>query len=117
MQTLYDLKDLPCVDVMDPDYVKDPHSFIADAREKSWIAQFNNGFIVTECEPMKDIMSDRRWRTGNRDITEMMGVEEGTPFERFNNQFLQAIDGEQHNRVRGLIAASFTPREADRPCP
>ena len=114
MQTIHELENLPYIDIQDPEYVKDPHAVFDKAREQSWVARYNNGFILTEYEPMRDILSDRRWRTGNRDVTAMMGVEKGTPFERFNNHFLQALDGEQHDRIRGLIAASFTPKAADK---
>lgn len=113
MKRLEDLTDLPEIDVHDPAYVQDPHGHVARAREQSWIGKYNFGYMALDFQSMKDFLGDRRFRTGNRDLSKMMGIGENTAFARFQNNFLQALNGPGHDRLRALVAPSFTPRAAN----
>jgi cytochrome P450 len=113
MKRLDELTDLPQIDVHDPRYVEDPHAFVGKAREQSWIGKYNFGYMALDFQSMKDFLSDRRFRTGNRDLSKMMDIGDDTAFARFQNNFLQALNGPEHDRLRALVAPSFTPRAAN----
>jgi len=111
MQQLSDL-DLPQIDLFDPAYSADPHSTYQAAREKSWLAQYQFGYLVLDHDAMRDFMrDDDRCREPNRDIVAMWGAE-GTAFERFTSHQLVAMRGEEHKKMRDLVAPAFTPKAA-----
>ena len=106
--------EIPEIDINSPAFLEDPHSTYAEARRQSWIARFQDGYILLDYDDMKALLTDPRCRTPNRDITKLAGVEKGSPFERWNDHFLFALDGEPHDRLRKIVAPAFTPREAYR---
>lgn len=105
---------LPAIDINSPDFLRDPYAKYAQARAESWIATFQGGYVLLDYDDMKMFLTDKRCRTPNQDITKIAGVEKGSPFERWNDHFLFALDGEPHSRLRTIIAPAFTPREANR---
>ena len=105
---------LPEIDIHSPEFIKDPNANYAEARRHSWLAKYPFGYILLDYQAMKDFLPDERCRTPNRDITALAGVEKGSPFERFNDHFLLALDGDEHRRHRRIMAPAFTPREANR---
>ena len=105
---------LPEIDIHSPEFIRDPHAKYAEARSQSWIARFPFGYVLLDYDDMKAFLRDDRCRTPNRDITKLAGVEKGSPFERWNDHFLFALDGEPHDRLRRIVAPAFTPREANR---
>lgn len=109
-----DEMELPKIDINAPDFLRDPHAKYAEARRQSWIAKFDSGYVLLDYDDMKTILTDERCRTPNRDITKLAGVEKGSPFERWNDHFLFALNGEPHDRLRKIVAPAFTPREANR---
>jgi len=110
---LYEME-LPEIDINAPGFLRDPHAKYAEARSQSWIARFQDGYVLLDYDDMKTMLTDDRCRTPNQDITKLAGVEKGSPFERWNNHFLFALNGEPHDRLRKLVAPAFTPREATR---
>ncbi len=104
--------DLAEIEIHDPDFVNDPHAIYSAARKKNWVARFPMGYVVLDQQAMRDILMDDRCRTPNRDISAMVGVGKGTPFERFYDHFFLALDGEAHKRLRMILVPAFTPREA-----
>lgn len=114
MPSLQDL-DLPEIDMFDPEFARDPHGVFRKAREAgAWMARYQFGYFALDYETVKFIMrGDDFCRTPNHDIT-MLWDAHGTPFARFNDNMLMALNGEEHRRVRSLIAPAFTPREANK---
>lgn len=104
--------DVAEIQIHDPDFVNDPHTIYSVARKKNWVARFPMGYVVLDQQAMRDFLMDDRCRTPNRDISAMVGVGKGTPFERFYDHFFLALDGETHKRLRMILAPAFTPREA-----
>lgn len=105
---------LPEIDINEQAFLRDPHTIYAEARKQSRIARFASGYILLDYEDMKSVLTDSRCRTPNRDITKIAGVEKGSPFERWNDHFLFALDGLPHDRLRKIVAPAFTPRAANR---
>jgi len=105
--------DLPQIDLFDPVFSENPHAVYARARERSWLAKYQFGYILLDQASMKDFISDGvRFREPNRDIVAAWHAE-GTPFERFTSNQLVALDGVEHKRIRDLVAPAFTPRAAN----
>ena len=104
--------DMAKIEIHDPDFVNDPHAVYSAARKKNWLARFPMGYVVLDQQAMRDVLTDDRCRTPIRDISAMVGVEKGTPFARFYDHFLLALDGETHRRLRMMLAPAFTQKEA-----
>ncbi len=106
--------DLPEIDMFDPEYMRDPHSFYAEARKKSWIAKHQFGYLLLDYDDMKAFMrDDENCRELNRDIVAFWEAQD-TPFDRFTSHQLVAQRGADHKRLRDLIAPAFTPRAANK---
>ena len=106
--------DLPHIDLFDPEYARDPHSTYLAASGKSWIAQYQFGYLVLDYEAMRDFLrDDERCREPNVDLVRMWNAQ-GTAFERFTAHQLVALRGDEHKRIRDLVAPAFTPMAASR---
>ena len=106
--------DLPQIDLFDPEYSRDPHSIYQAASEKSWIAQYQFGYLFLDHTAMTDFLrDDERCREPNLDLVQMWGAQ-GTTFERFTANQLVAKRGEEHQRIRNLVAPAFTPKAASK---
>ncbi len=112
MNRLEDL-DIVEVDIFDQAFIADTAAGWSRALEKNWLARYNHGYALLDSEAMQDFASDERCRPPNADIVKMMGAAPGTPFERFTGHFLTALNGDEHKRLRSLLARSFTPRQAN----
>ncbi len=106
--------DLPQIDLFDPEYARDPHAAYLAARENSWIAQYQFGYLLLDYASMRDFLrDDERCREPNLDLVQMWNAQ-GTAFERFTAHQLVALRGEEHHRIRMLVAPAFTPMAADK---
>jgi cytochrome P450 len=101
------------IDLFDPAFPLDPFRIYDSARSvHPWIAKYQFGYFLLDQASMKAFLrDDRRCRTPNRDITRLWNAV-GTPFERFTDHHMVALGGEQHRRIRDLVAPAFTPRAA-----
>lgn len=105
--------DLPELDIQSEDFANDPYAYYGPAKEKHWLAKAPAGFAVLGFQEMKDLLAmDDVMSTPNHMITQLMGAE-GTPWGKWNNNFLLAQAGEEHKRIRDLVAPTFTPRTAN----
>ena len=106
--------ELPQIDLFDPGYARDPHGTYLAASEKSWIAQYQFGYLLLDHESMQRFLrDDARCREPNLDLVQMWNAQ-GTAFERFTAHQLVALRGEEHHRIRRLVAPAFTPMAADK---
>jgi cytochrome P450 len=86
---------------------------LAQAREGHWLARTPMGYIVTRHEDVTGILRDQRFLSALSMITEMQGVDDSRFFQRRRRSIL-SVDGEDHARLRRLVAPAFTPKSADR---
>lgn len=105
---------LPVLPVESPEFWADPEQFMASARrEHPWLARFFNGYIVHGDQANKDLFADdRHLGTGLGGIVEFYDAQ-GTMWARFMEEMLISQQGEAHQRLRGSVAAAFTPRRAN----
>lgn len=106
--------DLPEIDIFDPDFARDPHAIYAEARKKSWIAKYQFGYMLLDYDDMKAFLrDDGRCREPNQEIVMAWNAKD-TPFDRFTSNSLVALRGDDHKRIRNLVAPAFTPRTANK---
>jgi cytochrome P450 len=107
--------DLAYLPVEEPGFSDDPVShFVAARRRHPWLARCTLGYIVTEQKAMREIMlQDSRMVMGFNEIVDLMGAT-GTPWGNFIAGTIQVQSGAVHKRLRGALAASFTPGWANK---
>jgi cytochrome P450 len=109
--SVHDLE-LPEVELIDLER-EEALAVLAEAREGHWLARTPMGFMVTRHEDVTAILRDRRFLSALSLITQMQGIEESRFMSRRNRSIL-SVDGEDHARLRRLVAPAFTPKSADR---
>jgi cytochrome P450 len=113
MATLVHDLDLPLLDVT---FVEDRdarRAMVEAAREQSWLARGPIGYVVTRYEDSVAILRDRRFHQAASLIVELSGVTDPEFLQRRRVSILTA-EGDEHARLRRLVAPAFTPKAADR---
>jgi len=87
-------------------------SAFESAAEQHWIARVPLGYAVTRYDDVVAILRERRFHSAISLLPQMAGVE-GTVTRR-NQQSILAMEGDEHARLRRLVAPAFTPKAADR---
>jgi cytochrome P450 len=98
-----------------PEFAVDPTPYFEAARRQHpWLAKCNVGFVVTEYTAMKEILhKDDKVRMPSEQIVDIMGGR-GTGWGRFTEEMMLSKSGADHARLRGSVAAAFTPRSVNR---
>jgi cytochrome P450 len=106
---------LPTLPVESPEFWADPERFLAPARLRHpWLAKFSEGLIVHGCQANKDLFhEDEHLHMGLDGLVDFYGLQ-GTPWARFMSEMLNSQRGDEHARIRGSVAAAFTPRHANK---
>lgn len=97
---------VPYLDLSDPEFSVRSDA-VREARELSWWAQTNYGIAVLRYEQVRRLLRDRRLRQGSRNWPAANGV--GGPFAQWWSSMLLNLEGEDHTRLRRLLAAAFAP--------
>ena len=110
MQTAAEL-DLELLPLEAQAFADDPLPRIAQARKRHpWLARGAFGHVVTEYQAIKDLMArDDQLHTPNGGIAALMGAQ-GTNWGRFQDEQIMARSGDEHRRIRDVLAPMFTPR-------
>jgi cytochrome P450 len=109
--SVHDLE-LPEVELIDLER-DEALAVLAKAREGHWLARTPMGYMVTRHEDVTAILRDRRFLSALSLITQMQGVDDSRFFARRRRSIL-SVDGDDHARLRRLVAPAFTPKSADR---
>ena len=88
-------------------------SAAAEARQHHWLARTPLGYSITRYEDAVSILRERRFWSALRLIPRMAGIDDGDYLEDRRPSIL-SMEGEEHTRLRRLVAPAFTPRSADR---
>ncbi len=104
--------DLPVVDTTDMERDQ-ALAVIADARGRHWLARSPLGYSISRHDDCVSLLRDRRFHNALSLLRQMNGLE---PDESENprRQSILAMEGEDHARLRRLVAPAFTPQAADR---
>ena len=85
---------------------------LAGARSQHWLARTPLGFAVTRYADVVALLRERRFHSALSLLPQMQGVE-GGDFEQRRPSIL-SMEGDEHARVRRLVAPAFTPAAANR---
>ena len=86
---------------------------VAQARSSSWLARGQLGYMVTTYEDSTAILRDRRFHSALVMIPQMQGIEVD-PLEGRRRRSILGMEGDEHARLRRLMAPAFTPAAADK---
>jgi cytochrome P450 len=109
--SVYDL-DLPFLDTTGLDR-SEALTAIAEAGRRHWLARTPLGFSLTRYHDAVACLRDRRFHSALSLIPKMAGIEPGGYLDRRRDSIL-SMEGEEHTRLRRLVAPAFTPGAADR---
>lgn len=106
--------DLPYLTMDQDDFAADPFPHFAQARaQHPWLARWTLGYVVTDYKAMRDLFSmEGKMLMLYDNIVKIMGAE-GTPWGNFQQRHMLSQSGVSHKRIRDVLAASFTPRQAN----
>ena len=104
--------DLPVVDTtgMDRD---EALAVVAEARDRHWLARTPMGYSVSRHDDCVSLLRDRRFHNALSLLRQMSGLAPD-PSADPRRQSILAMEGEDHARLRRLVAPAFTPQAADR---
>lgn len=113
MQAAADL-DLPYLTMEEDAFAADPFTPFAKARaQHPWLARWKLGYVVTDYQAIRDLFAhEDRMHMLYDDIVEIMGAK-GTPWGDFQQRHMLSYEGAEHKRIRDVLAAAFTPRQAN----
>lgn len=86
--------------------------FEALARE-SWLARSPLGYVMLHYQDVVATLRDKRWYNAVGQLLEINGITDPEALSRRRTSILSA-EGDEHTRLRRLVAKAFTPRNADR---
>ena len=104
--------DLPLVDTVGLGR-EEALAVVAAARERHWLARTPLGYSVSRQQDCVSLLRDRRFHNALSLLRQMNGMEPEAPGDR-RRQSILAMEGEDHARLRRLVAPAFTPQAADR---
>ncbi len=103
--------ELPYIDTTgftDRDQLRDA---VTEVAKQHWLARTPLGYMVTHHEDVTAVLRERRWHQLARLLAELNGLEEEMKDRRTS---ILTAEGEEHTRLRKLVAPAFSPRAADR---
>lgn len=109
--TVHDL-DLPVVDPLGLDRNEARASLLA-ARDRHWLARNPVGYTVTRYADVVAILRDQRFHSALSMLPQLAGITDEA-FTTRRQRSILSMEGEEHARLRRLVAPAFSPRAADR---
>jgi cytochrome P450 len=104
---------LPSIDYTREDDPEKAHAIIRNAREQAPIALGPFGPELLTYELVHTVLRDPRFHTPPGFILAAQGITSGPLWDRVVVNIL-SLSGEEHHRLRRLVAKAFTPRNAGR---
>jgi cytochrome P450 len=83
------------------------------ARAAHWLAQTEMGFCVINLDDVTAILRDKRFHSALSILPQMSGVPQLADGRR-RRQSILSMEGDEHARLRRLVAPAFTPASANR---
>ena len=86
---------------------------IAEARTHHWLAKSPLGFSLSRREDCVSLLRDKRFHNALSLLRQMNGMEPADLQDQ-RRQSILSMEGDDHARLRRLVAPAFTPSAADR---
>jgi cytochrome P450 len=83
------------------------------AQAQNWLAKMEIGYCVTRLEDVTAILRDKRFHSALSLLPQMSGLPELAEASPRRESIL-SMEGEEHARLRRLVAPAFTPASANR---
>ena len=112
MATLVHDLELPELELIDLER-DEALAVFAEARNRHWLARTPLGYIVTRHEDVTAILRDRRFHSALSLLPRMSGITDEEFLDREDRSIL-SLEGEEHARLRRIVAGAFTPKRAER---
>ena len=84
-----------------------------DLPDHEWLYRSLIGFGIVRYDDIIAVLRDKRWHSASSRIPELMGITRADFLGRQRGGILSA-EGDEHTRLRRLVAPAFSPRAADR---
>ncbi|HVB91211.1 MAG TPA: cytochrome P450 [Acidimicrobiales bacterium] len=104
--------DLPLLNLMGMDRA-DAIDAIEVARAQHWLAKTEMGYAVMRLQDVTAVLRDRRFHSALSLLPQMAGLPDSGYANR-RRQSILSMEGEEHSRLRRLVAPAFTPASANR---
>lgn len=75
-----------------------------------WIVRNALGYMILDYDDVAKILRDKRWHNAVSKIPEILGI----PADETRPRSILAAEGDEHLRLRRIVAKAFAPRSADR---
>jgi cytochrome P450 len=108
-QLVHDL-DLPVLQTIGMERL-DAIAAVKEARSQHWLARTEMGYSVTGLHDVTAILRDKRFHSALSILPQMSGLPEPVEPRR---QSILSMEGDEHARLRRLVAPAFTPASANR---
>jgi cytochrome P450 len=86
---------------------------IEEARSQHWLARTEMGYSVSRLEDVTAVLRDKRFHSALSILPQMSGISDTSYFET-RRQSILSMEGDEHARLRRLVAPAFTPASANR---
>jgi len=83
-------------------------------RRDHWLVRNEVGYVLTRYEDCVAVLRDKRFFSAVRLIAQLQGVQDPAFLDRNERRSILAAEGDEHARLRRLVAPAFTPKAADR---
>lgn len=103
--------DLPIVDLTTAENNDQLRSMVLSAQRQHWLAKTPLGYLITRYDDVSNLLRDRRWHQLAKLIAELNGMQNEMTDTRTS---ILTAEGDEHTRLRRLVAPAFSPRSADR---
>jgi cytochrome P450 len=114
LTSLVENLDLPDFDPLDSALSGDAyHAQLAAVRERGWLARSPISYVVLDRDAGEFFLRARQTAFPGPQIADLFGITGGRLREQIDANILN-LSGDQHRRLRSLVAPAFTPRAADR---
>lgn len=106
--------DLPSLDLTGVDDHRTALDLIERTQERSWIARTPLGYSILRYEDVVAVLRDKRFHQLARQLARLAGLDRDERFMARQRTSILTAEGDEHTRLRRLVAPAFSPRSADR---
>src|ERR1700749_4937676 len=82
------------------------------AQSENWLAKTDMGYCVTRLDDVTAILRDKRFHSALSILPQLSGMPAGQGTPRRKSSL--SVEGEEHARLRRVVAPAFTPVSANR---
>jgi cytochrome P450 len=106
------LDEAPFLNLFDPAFLADPAATVSSLRQQSPVIRTPIGALIVDRARVQELLRDRSLHSSLLHLVRLQGVDAGPVYEMAASSLL-ALEGDDHTRIRRLVARSFTPKAAD----